>query len=296
MRSGTRFLLTSVLFHAILLIAILPFVKKPEPQLVSLPFELELVESKKPTVAEKQARDGLPSAKSLSLRGSSGQGLRRYLPSSRLAPAQDRAGAPNSNGDTYLQNPTQDNPNAPWGSGSQTFGRIVDYNLYRMLYNQIDGALFYPGVLSRHKIKGTVNARIVIAESGDCNWQKTQIRGEDPYLSLYVLDVLKNVCHANFKAYLGQKTLANADLSFRFDINENDEKDRSDKEKLIIGNTLLFYRNSHQSIAEWELGPFHGLFPIPAVYLNIPWIQENWDELVHKKEPLDDFKKEFGRG
>ncbi len=198
--------------------------------------------------------------------------------------------------DSYLSSPTRDNPNSDWGSGSSTFQRISDYNFYRILYNQVDGTLFYPGILSRQKIKGTVNARIVIASTGDCDWQMTKIHGGDPYLSLYVLDVLKNVCKMNFKKYLGNKVLANADLSFRFDINENNEKDRLDQEKVIVGNTLLFYRNSHHSIAEWELGPFKGMFPIPAVYLNIPWIQENWDRLIHKKEPLDEFKKEFGQG
>ena len=45
---------------------------------------------------------------------------------------------------------------------------------------------------------------------------------------------------------------------------------------------------------EWELGTFHGMFPIPMIYLNIPWLQENWDRLVHEKDPLSEFKKEFG--
>jgi len=79
-------------------------------------------------------------------------------------------------------------------------------------------------------------------------------------------------------------------------MSENNDRERIEKEKVIVGNTLLFYRNSHRSIAEWQLGPFHGIFPVPAIYLNIPWIQENWDSLVNKKDPLLDFKKQFGEG
>jgi hypothetical protein len=47
-------------------------------------------------------------------------------------------------------------------------------------------------------------------------------------------------------------------------------------------------------LKKWKIGPFKGMFPVPMIYLNIPWIQENWDSLVNKKNPLKDFVKEFG--
>lgn len=199
-----------------------------------------------------------------------------------------------SGGDTYSHNPNMDNPGAEWGSGAGTFGRIKDYNFFRVFYSHIDSSLAYPGVLARHKITGTVQARVVVDRNGSCDWQRTKIEGQNGYLGLYVLDVLKRVCQMNFKQYIGDREVTNADLSFKFDINENDDWQRVEKEKFIVGNTLLFYRNSHQTVMEWELGPFRGMFPIPMIYLNLPWLQENWDSLVNKKEPLKEFKKQYG--
>lgn len=57
----------------------------------------------------------------------------------------------------------------------------------------------------------------------------------------------------------------------------------------IIGNVLLFYRNSHQSIAEWHLGPFRGMFPIPWVNVDFDWIIENFDKHVNEKDPVKEF-------
>lgn len=114
------------------------------------------------------------------------------------------------------------------------------------------------------------------------------------YLQLYALDLLKRVCLQNFKTMLGSREQTVADLSFQFDINENNDPDRIAAQKIVIGNVLHFYRNSHQSIMKWELGSFRGMFPVPMAYLNIPWIQENWERIVDKKDPLVEFKKQFG--
>jgi hypothetical protein len=56
----------------------------------------------------------------------------------------------------------------------------------------------------------------------------------------------------------------------------------------------MFYRNAVKSLMQWEFGPFQGVFPVPAVYLNLPWIQENWDKLINHKDPISEFKREFG--
>lgn len=197
-------------------------------------------------------------------------------------------------GDTYLRDRTSDNPNAPWGQGSETFERIEDYSLFKAIYDRVDSSLSYPGILARHKISGTVNARFVLGKTGECDWKYTQIKGREPYLQLYVLDLLKRVCDESFKRYIKKREVTNVDLSFQFAITENGDKEIAKEHQALIGNTMAFYRFSHQSVLEWELGPFKGLFPIPAVYLNIPWIQENWDRLNNGKDALKEFKKEFG--
>ena len=197
-------------------------------------------------------------------------------------------------GDTYLRDRTHDNPNAPWGQGTETFERIEDYSLFKVIYDRVDSSLSYPGVLARHKISGTVNARFVLDQKGECDWKYTQIKGREPYLQLYVLDLLKRVCDENFKRFVRNREVTNVDLSFQFAISENGDDEYSKEHQALVGNTMMFYRNSQQSVLEWELGPFRGMFPVPAVYLNIPWIQENWDRLYNGKDALKEFKKEFG--
>lgn len=197
-------------------------------------------------------------------------------------------------GDSFLKHRKMDNPSAPWGQGAGTFERVEDLTLFQRLFQKIDSSLSYPGVLSRHKIEGTVNARFVLAQNGSCDWKHTQILGTDPYLRLYVLDLLKRICSENFSRYLNGRMTTNVDLSFTFAVSENGSKDYRDERQMIVGNTMLFFRNHHHSVLEWELGPFRGMFPIPAAYLNIQWIQENWERLIENKDPIKEFKKEFG--
>jgi hypothetical protein len=284
MPSRHRFIYLSLLLHGLLMLALWN-IETPPPKKES-PVKFEIVEVEKGKQLGPKNSLNIPRQKKLSGKKS---GLEGFLPNYKF---DSTLAGPN--GDSYSINPRVDNPNADWGSGAGTLERIQDFNLYKVLYTQIDSTLFYPGVLARNKITGTVNARIVLEKSGDCSWQKTKIQGHDAYLELYVLDVLKTVCKMNFKRYLAGREITNADLSFKFDINENNDWERLEKEKVIVGNALLFYRNSHQSIAEWELGPFHGIFPVPMIYLNIPWIQENWESLVSKKDPLKEFRKKFG--
>lgn len=50
--------------------------------------------------------------------------------------------------------------------------------------------------------------------------------------------------------------------------------------KKIVGNVLLFYRQSHQSRMQWGLGPFKGMFPLPIVQLNDRWLMKHWADLM----------------
>jgi hypothetical protein len=158
-------------------------------------------------------------------------------------------------------------------------------------HQKVDALLFYPGVLARHKISGTINTRIVLNSEGDCDWQRTKIRAGDPHLRIFILHLLKNLCDENFKKYLGKRETTNIDMSFLFSISENPTTDELIRQnQKIVGNVLLFFRNSHQSVAEWHLGPFTGMFPIPWVSLDFPWIFENFDKYIHHKDPMADFK------
>ncbi len=189
----------------------------------------------------------------------------------------------------------RDNPDEAWGTNDVPFEKIKDYGFYEKLYQQIDGYLAYPAVLARNKISGAVNARLVFDAEGSCLWKLTKISGSEDYLRLYILETLKKTCQSNFKKYLHKRLITNADLSFSFKLGEkNETQEQIDKEKIIVGNVLLFQRSAQQSLAEWKLGPFKGMFPIPQIYLNFEWIQDNWEKLIEKKDPLVEFKKQFG--
>lgn len=194
----------------------------------------------------------------------------------------------------YASSPLIDNVKMAWGAGGGTFDRVKNYLLYKKIYDSIDSTLYFPSFFIRQNIQGGVNARLVLNETGTCNWHQTQIHNSNFYIQLYVLSVLKKACMQNFKPFLNGREVSVVDLSFLFQFGEMDNPEKDSANKFIVGNTLQFYRSQVKSIMEWEFGPFKGIFPLPAVYLDIPWIQENWDTIVNSKDPKSIFKKEFG--
>ena len=183
-----------------------------------------------------------------------------------------------------------DDPTARWGSGGSEFARVRDLGKFDRLYDLIDANVMYPSVLAYHGIQGTVNARLILKQNGKCDWHHSHIDSTSSHLKVYVLDVLNKVCARNLTSFARKESPANLDLSFKFAITEHDDELLKAQEKKVIGNVFLFYRNSQASIAEWHLGPFRGMFPVPFVALDFAWLQENYDSVMHSRDPLRDFK------
>lgn len=196
--------------------------------------------------------------------------------------------------DHFTEAPLTDNVDMAWGAGGGTFERVKYFLLYKKIYDSIDSVLFFPSFFVGKNLQGAVNARLVLNNVGTCNWNQTQIHESEFYIRLYVLSVLKKACQQNFKPYLNGRQLSVVDLSFLFQFGETENPQHDEENRFIVGNTLHFFRSKAKSIAEWEFGPFKGIFPLPAVYLDIPWIQENWDRIVNSKDPESIFKKEYG--
>ncbi len=289
---GPRAFLISLLIHTIILFFIWSSqLKNPAEPPIEISIQNQLLPKKLQNIAL--------SKESLKNKGSQSLGhklLAKFskpnLQSAFSAKAHDIVTM--TDAEKYGAHPLEDNPTDEWGSGGATFARNKDYLLFRKVYETVDGLLYYPGVLARNRIEGFTHARLVLDSAGSCSWKLTQITGANPYLRLFVLDVLKHACHQNYSQFMNGRKLTNVDLSFKFAITEHDNLNLIEADKGIVGNTLLFYRNSHNSIMEWELGPFHGMFPIPVAYLNIFWLQENWDRVINHKEPLEVFKNELG--
>lgn len=183
-----------------------------------------------------------------------------------------------------------DDPNIAWGAGGGTFERIQDFSLMSRLHAKVDALLFYPGVLARHEISGFVNARIIFNQEGDCEWERTKINAAEPYLRVYILHLLKKVCDENYKNNLGGRVSTNVDMTFQFSISEQPTTEELIRQnQKILGNVLFFFRNSHQSVAEWHLGPLTGVFPLPFVNVDFEWVFENFDKYVNHKDPLQEF-------
>ena len=187
--------------------------------------------------------------------------------------------------------PGNDDPRAPWGSGGADFKRIEDYRLMTVIREQVDGLLFYPGVLAREKISGTVNARLVLNREGACDWPLTTITSSEAHLKIYILQLLKKLCRFDYGKFVRGRETTNVDLSFLFEITEGDARRGLATQEKTVGNVLLFYRGSQQSVAEWRIGPLRGVFPLPYVGLDFIWLKENWEKVVEGKDPLDEFRE-----
>ncbi len=188
-----------------------------------------------------------------------------------------------------IQAKKADDPNADWGSGSKDFSRVEDLGRYDRLYETIDSHVSYPNVLAANQVHGTVNARLVLKSDGHCDWKKTKFDSRDGHLKLYVLSVLRDVCGQDLVRYAHKNASSNLDLSFAFAITEHDDRDFKASQRKVVGNVFLFYRNSQQSRLQWSIGPFKGLFPVPYVALDFGWFQENYDRVIHSKDPLKEF-------
>lgn len=297
MKKLTGFLLLSLLLHIALYASSLfswkTLVPKKSPQVIEIDLE------KRPPEVSASASAPRPSKKTAKASRPAAipppDLVQKFLSQGpSLNPSHDegkashtlREGTWDENGYT-----TNDNPNVAWGAGAGTFERIQDLGFMQFLHRKIDGILFYPEVLARHKISGTVNTRIVFNKEGSCDWHNTKIQAGDPYLRVFVLHILKKVCGENFKHYLKNRTQTSVDMSFQFLISEHtSEQEYIDEHQKIVGNVLLFFRNSQQSVAQWHLGPFTGVFPIPWVSLDFGWIMENFDKYVDHEDPMGDFK------
>ena len=183
-------------------------------------------------------------------------------------------------------------PEGAWGSHGADFAQYAEHiGDLDQLRQEIEQMLFYPGVLSRRRIQGAINARLIFAKDSNCAFKKTRVEGAEPYLRVYVLALIDKVCRLSLISRLGFREGQMVDLSFNFYISENLVTREQDEQKSgISGNVLTFQRGFTESSLEWELGPIRGTWFAPMVFLNVPWVVENWEKYVDKKDPLRDFR------
>ncbi len=276
------FLLCSFLLHALPLLFLHFFVppiipQQTPPKIVQVEIAAEKL-SDKNRDKKKSAENKSTSTKSTNPRTGRIGSLAPFKPSFKSWYGE--GGLVFNHGDGSSGAP--DDPNAKWGEGSAEFGRIADFNYLDKVKDQVEGLLYYPGVLARNHISGQVNTRLVVDGDGKCQWHHTQIHSSNAYLRIYVLDLLQKLCAHDMQYVVQQRKLSNIDMTFQFQLTETSLDLHKEKE-LVVGNVLSFYRNAASSTLEWQLGPIRGMFPIPAVNVDFIWIKEHWQDWVEGK-------------
>lgn len=132
--SFLRFLLLSIVLHGLIL-ASLFWIKNdnPKKQIVTIEYTPEQIPKTSPK--QQSLAAGIPKKKKNSLTIGKGQSaLDKFRPKLNFDSASGMSVSSSSNlldtyGDTFGVSPNKDNPNALWGSGSASFGRVQDYLL-----------------------------------------------------------------------------------------------------------------------------------------------------------------------
>lgn len=178
-----------------------------------------------------------------------------------------------------------------WGSEQGDARQIVHALRFDQLMKEIDQMLHYPSVLGSRGISGVVNVRLIFDGASGCAWNKLKIYTGHAYLKTYVLAVLKKFCDLDTIRTFGYHEGQAVDLSFAFLFtDELTQAAALEGPGRVTGNVLLFTRTFPRPKLEYQLGPIRGLWFVPAVSLDWPWVVEHWEQWVDGKDPLKDFK------
>jgi hypothetical protein len=263
----------SIAIHVLLGFAlIMNSTKHPQP---SPPLQIEIVERKPVPSSSAHRGSGKKSA----------SGSRHGLSLSDLAPKAKGGTLGGSLTDSGETGPLAEE----WGSSAGQFALVEHLNQYQRLFAEIQGLLYFPPVLGRRGISGTVNSHLVFDQNSHCDWSRTRVQGGDPYLRFYSLAVLKKLCSFTMLQSLRFKAQT-IDLSFDFELVESTDQPAPPDQ--IISNVLSFHRAFAKSALEYNLGPLHGMLFVPAVSLDFVWIAEHWNQYVNGKDPLAEFKQQ----
>ncbi len=219
-----------------------------------------------------------------------GSGLSRFVPSGE--------GLFQPKGDAYFEKAYAEAkgsgewPEEAWGAHGADMAQYAEHlGHFDRLREEIEQMLFYPSVLARHGHKGVINARITFTGDSQCAFKRTRVEGANPYLRVYVLALINKVCGLSAISRMGFRENQKADLSFNFFITgQLAHRELDEQTSRIVGNVLTFQRGFTESQLEWKLGPIRGVWFAPVINLDIPWIVENWETYVDKKDPLRDFR------
>lgn len=188
---------------------------------------------------------------------------------------------------------TSEWPPQSWGAHQGGILKETEFFIsYDRLFQEIQGLLYYPGVLGQHGISGTFNVKLAFTEDSQCDWKRTTISQANHYLKFYVMALLKKLCGLEFLKHTHFDTTTRADLNFDFKITDGLPREYDNSPDSIVGNTLLFRREWVKPVGVVKVGPIYWSVFMPTAFTMDPmWFMQKWDEVMNKKDPLDDFRE-----
>lgn len=176
-----------------------------------------------------------------------------------------------------------------WGSGAQDFNQVLNYLTYEKLFHKIDGLIQYPGLLVQHRMQGVVNLQLIVSKTG-CR-PISYFKASNRYLGVYLKKLFQHkICKADFLNQVLNEKEHRLDFSFTFELRESSLPPDPSPQRLQ-GNLLAYYRFAPVTKLEWRLGPVRGIWGVPAVAVDFPWLFEQWAKQVEGQDPMDEFRK-----
>jgi hypothetical protein len=181
------------------------------------------------------------------------------------------------------------------GSEFQSYGHPMDfkkenetYSFYKEIYQRVDHHLHFPTAAEW----GRQSSSSMSMQLDLCFDEQGKFLRSKSLSTLAPQPLKKFLSHLLIRAFdqplspqkrpHGSSSLATcAHTHFTFEITEHNNAQLVQAQQWTLGNELFFYRHLHQSFAQWNLGPLHGMGPL--IGLDLLWIPRTLQELTSKK-------------
>ena len=177
------------------------------------------------------------------------------------------------------------------GEGEDEGGGIHDSALYRYVFREINQRLTYPDLFKQSLIDGRVEAKLVFSKDGEFLPDQSKFSAGSGFLRVSVIQNLRATFLSPIPKALRRDRPFSVSCVFIFEVVEHADGETVRTKQVDDGGLLAFYRYYVHSKAQWDLGPFSGIAPIPFVGFSPLWVVDKVAELFSKKAKIDPFDK-----
>jgi len=169
-------------------------------------------------------------------------------------------------------------------------------SLLQYLYQRIDNGLHYPKEFKDKLIEGHVYAELLFSEEGGFLRDESTVNSSVRFLKVHVSNLLGRVLKSEIPQslinYDGKLMLK---CSFWFHVSEHNDPSLIKAQERISGKELVFYRNYHHSVAQWQVGPLSGMWGIPYVSIDLLKAGKMVNKLFGGKDPMEIYRNDSER-